>query len=40
MLIYFLSMLETEEDKGKITLLYEKYRKPMFYISNRILKDS
>ena len=39
MLILFLSMLETEEDKNKFTLLYEKYRKLMFYIANQILKD-
>lgn len=39
MLTLFLSMLETEEDKNKFTLLYEKYRKLMFYVANRILKD-
>lgn len=39
MLIYFLSMLEMEEDKDKFTLLYKKYRKLMFYIANQILKD-
>lgn len=39
MLIFFLSMLETDEDKTKFTLLYEKYRKLMFYIANQILKD-
>lgn len=39
MLIFFLSMLETDEDKNKFTLLYEKYRKLMFYIANQILKD-
>ena len=39
MLIFFLSMLETDEDKNKFTFLYEKYRKLMFYIANQILKD-
>lgn len=39
MLIFFLSMLETDEDKNKFILLYEKYRKLMFYIANQILKD-
>lgn len=39
MLIFFLSMIETEEDKNKFTLLYKKYRKLMFYIANRILRD-
>lgn len=38
MLIY-LSMIETEEDKNKFILLYEKYRKLMFYIANQVLKD-
>lgn len=38
MLIY-LSMIETEEDKSKFVLLYEKYRKLMFYVANQILKD-
>ncbi|MVB10008.1 hypothetical protein CAFE_06790 [Caprobacter fermentans] len=39
MLIFFLSMLETDEDKNKFTLLYEKYRKLLFYVANQILKD-
>ena len=39
MLIFFLSMLETDENKNKFTLLYEKYRKLMFYVANQILKD-
>lgn len=38
MLIY-LSMIETEEDKSKFVLLYEKYRKLMYYVANQILKD-
>lgn len=38
MLIY-LSMIETEEEKSKFTRIYEKYRKLMFYVANRILQD-
>ncbi len=38
MLIYLL-MLETEEDKNKFVLLYQKYKKLMFYVANQILKD-
>lgn len=39
MLLIYLSMIETEEDKNKFTLLYEKYIKLMFYVANQILKD-
>lgn len=39
MLIFFLSMLETDEGKNNFTRLYEKYRKLMFYVANQILRD-
>lgn len=39
MMFIYLSMIETEEDKNKFVLLYEKYRKLMFYVANQILKD-
>ena len=39
MLLIYLSMLDNQEDKNKFTLLYEKYRKIMFYIANQILND-
>lgn len=32
MLAFYLSMIETEEDKSKFQLIYEKYEKLMFYI--------
>ena len=32
-------MLNGQEDKNKFELLYEKYRKLMFYIANNILND-
>lgn len=38
MLIY-LSMLETEEQKSKFEQLYRTYRKLMFFVANKILKD-
>ena len=38
-MLFYLSMIETKEDKGKFVLIYEKYRKLMFYIANQILKD-
>jgi len=39
MLVIYLSMLNGQEDKNKFELLYEKYRKLMFYIDNQILND-
>ncbi|KUO63211.1 MAG: RNA polymerase subunit sigma-24 [Gracilibacter sp. BRH_c7a] len=39
MITYFLMIIETEEDKEKFELLYEKYKKLMFYIANQILED-
>jgi len=39
MLIFFLSMLETDEGKNNFTRLYEKYRKLMFYVANQIFRD-
>jgi len=36
MLVIYLSMLNDQEDKNKFELLYEKYRKLMFYIANEI----
>ncbi len=38
-MLLFLSVLETEEEQGKFTLLYEKYRYLMWYVANDILKD-
>lgn len=39
MLMFYLSMLEIEESKSKFALLYEKYRKLMYYVANKILLD-
>jgi RNA polymerase sigma-70 factor (ECF subfamily) len=39
MFIFYLSMLDTEEQKNKFEDLYLTYRKLMFYIANKILKD-
>lgn len=39
MIIFYLSMLDTEEQKNKFEDLYLTYRKLMFYIANKILKD-
>ena len=38
-MICYLAMLDSEEDKDKFTLLYERYSQPMFYIAKQILKD-
>ena len=39
MLTFYLSLIETEEDKSKFENIYETYRKVMFYTANQILKD-
>ncbi len=39
MFTFYLSMLDTEEQKDKFEDLYLTYRKLMFYIANKILKD-
>ena len=38
-MLLFLSMLDTAEEQGKFTLLYEKYRYLMWYVAKDILKD-
>lgn len=40
MMLFFLEMINTEDDKSKFILIYEKYCKLMFYIANQILNDS
>ncbi len=40
MLTFYLSVIDTEEDKTKFELIYEQYGKLMFYIANQILKDN
>lgn len=39
MLYFYLSIIDTEEKKSKFELIYNQYRKLMFYISNEILSD-
>lgn len=39
MLVFYLSLLETQEDKDKFEQLYLQYRKLMFYIAKGILQD-
>lgn len=38
-MLLFLSILETQEEKNKFTLLYEKYRYLLWYVAKDILKD-
>ena len=39
MLNIFLTLIDTDEEKDRFTLLYEQYRHLMFYIADEILKD-
>lgn len=39
MLVFYLSLLETQEEKDKFEQLYIQYRKLMFYIAKGILQD-
>lgn len=39
MLFFYLSLIETQEEKDKFEQLYIKYRKLMFYVSKEILHD-
>lgn len=39
MLLIYLSIFDTEDDKNKFELLYVTYKKLMFYVANHILKD-
>ncbi len=39
MLIY-LSLLDTQEDISKFELIYNTYKKQMYYTANNILKDN
>jgi len=38
-MLLFLSVLETQQEQGKFTLLYEKYRYLLWYVAKEILKD-
>lgn len=40
LLFYYLSLIETEEDKALFLTWYEEYQQKMFYIANSILDDS
>lgn len=39
MLVFYLSMLETEEGRDKFTAIYEKYKNLMYYTAQNVLKD-
>ena len=39
MLPVYLAVIDTKQDKNKFEILYTTYRKVMFYVANRILKD-
>lgn len=39
MLQFYLTLIDTEEDKSRFVIFYEQYRKLMFYIAKEILKD-
>ncbi|MHB8963627.1 MAG: RNA polymerase sigma factor [Saccharofermentanales bacterium] len=39
MLIYYLSLIETEDDKDKFERLYNQYKRLMFYRARQILND-
>ena len=39
MLVFYLSMIDTDEEKSKFEQLYLTYRQVMFYAANSILKD-
>lgn len=40
MIMIYLSMIDTEEDKSKFIKIYDKYRNLMFYVAREILKDN
>lgn len=39
MLLFYLQMLDTPEDKHKFELVYEEYRNYMFHVANKILRN-
>lgn len=39
MLVFYLSMIETEKEKSKFAQLYELYRNPMYIMAQGILRD-
>jgi RNA polymerase sigma-70 factor (ECF subfamily) len=39
MIAIYLSIIDAEQDKNKFEILYTTYRKLMFYVANRIIKD-
>jgi RNA polymerase sigma-70 factor (ECF subfamily) len=39
-MLTYLLLIDNESDKNKFEQLYEKYRKLMFYVSNKILNDT
>ena len=39
-MILFLSMLDSEEEKSKFVLIYEKYRYFLWYLANEKLQDA
>ena len=39
MLMFYLQLIETEEDRQLFTLLYESHRKQMHYVANMVLRN-
>lgn len=40
MLMFYLAMIDGDEDKSKFELIYENYRKQMYYVAFKVLNDT
>ena len=39
MLLFYLNMIESDEDRSAVAHLFETHQKPLLYIAQRVLKD-
>lgn len=40
MLVFYISLIESDENKTKFEIIYEEYKNLMFYVANQILGDT
>ena len=40
MLLFYVSLIESDDNKTKFEIIYEEYRNLMFYVANQILCDT
>ena len=40
MLVFYVSLIESDDNKTKFEIIYEEYKNLMYYVANQILGDT